>query len=408
MGLPAILEPFFAVMAAVSAVAFAVTLLLTLGARWRFDRQRRLLRTVYDRLGDVTTRTGADGRRHREIEATLADASRPLLWSLASDATAPLALVTPVAYVLTRREGSARLRQAAESGSRWRRPAALRTLILTEHPDAWTLVRTALDQAPVDVARDVVALLGPIDDPRAAVSLVHALQSGRVPQSRTASALDEFPRPIPHLIHGLLDDPNPDVRFWGCNLMRRYPETPGLRTQLETLSRDAAPHVRKASVDALARLDDRAAVPALSARLDDPVAYVRAHAVRALGAVSRGTAAGAIVRALADPDWWVRTAAKETLEQLGETAVPAVVTQLADPDGFARNGAAEVLQNLGVYLRLLRAEAEAPGDAERQRLLGLLAAAGGDAMWHAHLLQVPPALRVRARRLVRTPAAAKP
>ena len=60
---------------------------------------------------------------------------------------------------------------------------------------------------------------------------------------------------------------------------------------------------------------------------------------------------------LADREWWVRLAAKESLQQMGEEVWSVLVPYLDHEDAFARNGAAEVLQNIGVLDSLIVLEA---------------------------------------------------
>ena len=92
-------------------------------------------------------------------------------------------------------------------------------------------------------------------------------------------------------------------------------------------------------------------------RSTDPVSYVRAHAIRALGELGRLDQADRISSLLGDGDWWVRLAAREALEMMGSEVWPVLVRCLDHRDKFVRNGAAEVVQNLGVLDSLIVMEA---------------------------------------------------
>jgi len=120
--------------------------------------------------------------------------------------------------------------------------------------------------------------------------------------------------------------------------------------------------------------------PSLSILVDSSAA-VRLHAARSLGRRGTIVAAEQVASLLRDRDWWVRTAAKLALENLGVAAAPAVAPLLQANDEFARNGAAEVLQNLGVVRTLVdRVAALTKGSRDGQAAAAELApifAAGG-------------------------------
>ena len=114
----------------------------------------------------------------------------------------------------------------------------------------------------------------------------------------------------------------------------------------------------------------------MQAGLDDPAWFVRVHAARAVGRVVGAPAAPTIARLLADPQWWVRTAAKDALRVMGSAGMSALLSMLEHDDRFARQGAAEVLQDIGFvdFLEL---------DSPRSALLERIYAAGGDDMREA-------------------------
>ncbi len=198
----------------------------------------------------------------------------------------------------------------------------------------------------------------------------------------------------------LLSSADTATRFWGAMLIKRYPGTPDLISVLEAMTADTQPLVRKAALYAIAELGGARAAAAARRCLSDPVPFVRVYAARALGILRAPHSIGAIVPLLADLDWWVRSAVKQTLEQSGEAVADALVPYLSHPDAFARNGAAEVLQNTGAFERLLELEATGPSDAHRLSVIRTLVEAGGLRMWDGVLLRLPQASRERARDLL--------
>src|SRR5204862_5485071 len=106
------------------------------------------------------------------------------------------------------------------------------------------------------------------------------------------------------------------------------------------LGGDPEPMVRAAAVETLRAVGGAAVISTAFPLLDDPVPFVRAHAARALATNHRRELTAFVAALLADEEWWVRSAAKESLEAIGPSAVDHLVPYLEHPDRFARNGAA--------------------------------------------------------------------
>jgi HEAT repeat protein len=136
--------------------------------------------------------------------------------------------------------------------------------------------------------------------------------------------------------------------------------------------------------------------------LRDPAPFVRAHAARALGELDRPEMAAEIAELLGDTDWWVRTAAKQSLEAMGSEIWPVLMRCLEHRDKFVRNGAAEVFQNLGILdsLIMMEAASDDPSYAKID-LLKRIAAAGGVRMTDS-LLERAGSAAPRVRRLLDT------
>lgn len=316
---------------------------------------------------------------------------------LAADAGMPDWLSDPFAVHVVARRGAAHFLRAARSHRSerqlWKRIAALRILCAAGHPEAGRLLRTALLSGEPDLAGAAVALLVRQPNREAAKLLVHALRANLHPRSRVAARLDRFPLDVPDLILSLARDTDTQARYWGATLLARYGAAPETAEALEALTADADPSVRKAAIESLGVVGGPRAAAVAVRLLGDNVFFVRAHAARALGDLERVDLAHHVLPLLADPEWWVRTAAKDALQAMGPAVAPVVAGCLDHEDRFARNGAAEVLQNLGVVDTI--ADRARRGDAtETDRLLVEKAVAEGG---------ITP-IRGRVRRLL--PAAA--
>jgi HEAT repeat protein len=161
--------------------------------------------------------------------------------------------------------------------------------------------------------------------------------------------------------------------------------------------------VRKAVLETLGKIGDEEAAQVARRKLTDSVAYVRAHAARALGRLERAEYASDVAALLGDPDWWVRLAAKEALEAMGSEVWPVLYRCLEHQDRFVRNGAAEVFQNLGILdsLVLMEAASDQPGQ-DKITMLRRVAAAGGVRLADSLVERVGPVVGARVRQILDT------
>jgi HEAT repeat protein len=228
---------------------------------------------------------------------------------------------------------------------KWARIAALRTLVRTNDRRGSQFLHHALLSRDEDVVGAAVTLLGETGDDWAIRELVEALRRGVHPRSRIATQLDRLaPRPGPWLRY-LLDDDQPAVRFWGATLLGRCPGVATERLIARTNDPDA--NVRAAAVEAVSKRREEKGLAAVRERLGDEAWFVRVHACRAVGQLGGLGSAPLVVPALRDAQWWVRSAAKDALRDLGPSVAGVLIPYLEDDDEFARNGAAEVLQDIG-------------------------------------------------------------
>lgn len=235
-------------------------------------------------------------------------------------------------------------RHRTEAG-KWRRAAALKMLLASGHPRGRALVRRALSDPDPDIAGAVIKALGDLDTPWAGEQLVAALQGGRYQRSRIAAQLERRTPDLAPSLVPLLDDPEPVVRFWGATLLGRCP---GVALEpLIGLIRDPDANVRCAAIESLSIRRDVAALGVIRHRLYDEEWFVRVHACRAVGVLGTIEEAPLLAVSLANPWWWVRSAAKDALCNFGLSVAGVVIPYLENEDEFARNGAAEVLQNVG-------------------------------------------------------------
>jgi HEAT repeat protein len=359
--------------------------------------------------------------RIARIRSLLDRATRELIMQAAADDETPAHVVQVLTAYLTERWGADTLERDAASHttarSKWRRIAALRILFRGPAPRdgarstgaprdgrSLALLAAAVADADSDVGTVALSLLGNSDNPQAADILVDALKRrGGHPASRVAVHLDRSPLHLADRLRALLPDSDPVVRLWAATLLGRYPDVDGLERELAALADDEDARVRKAAVQALGLIGDTIAGVVALRLLDDPVPFVRATALRALGKLGREDLAEEIAARLGDRDWWVRFAAKECLESLGPEIWPVLLRLLDDPDRFVRNGAAEVFQNLGVLDSLIVMEAATDDPAAAKiDLLRRIALAGGLRLTDSLIERAGSSLGPRVRQLLVT------
>ena len=161
--------------------------------------------------------------------------------------------------------------------------------------------------------------------------------------------------------------------------------------------------MRKAAIQSLGKVGDSVATTMAMRLLRDPAPFVRAHAARALGELDRSRPPRRSPSCSRDSDWWVRAAAKQSLETMGSEVWPVLMRCLDHSDEFVRNGAAEVFQNLGILdsLIMLEAATDDPSHAKID-LLRRIAAAGGMRLTDSLIERAGPAAAPRVRQLLAT------
>ncbi|MET0285641.1 MAG: HEAT repeat domain-containing protein [Polyangiales bacterium] len=165
----------------------------------------------------------------------------------------------------------------------------------------------------------------------------------------------------------------PEVRRAGLRILG-YFGYPAAFEAFAAALREPDQRLRDAAAAGLAMLDEPRARPLLREVAREPDAKLRAAAVRALGQAELDDDTTALLqRALADQDAWVRYYACQALGRLRvDAALPALSALLQDPAGQVRVAAVEALSHLpGATDTLRTCAASADPDMRRAALLGL-------------------------------------
>ena len=213
---------------------------------------------------------------------------------------------------------------------------------------AQELLLDNLESEDQDLRRRSIDLLGEFNVSAAVEPLVRALQDTD-PQIRSSAAEAlrrlEDPGTFQPFIP-LLSDPDPEQRLLAAEALLKL-EDEAVNGPLIALLQDEDVRVRRKALPVLERLDSTLALRLLVPLLEDSNAAVRSDAVQQLGSLHQEE--GVLERLLAaadDPHRSVRYSAINALGKGGwPKALDRVIKALSDPDPWVRSGSVRVLGN---------------------------------------------------------------
>jgi hypothetical protein len=261
----------------------------------------------------------------------------------------PVRVEVRLAEKLRDRLGAERMRRraGADRGSIWRQVAALQVLAACRDPFIYARLDAALRSGRPRVATAALGLLTRLNDRAAADVLLRALRAGTYTRSRVAAAFERLTVERAPMLATLLNAPDPGLRAWGVRLTANLFERQ-LSPLVRRLAGDSDAVVRRTAVEALGRIGDPGDGALLLPRLLDASPIVRAHAARALVSYPDEETLARVADCLADRDWIVRLAARDTLGAHPEQARGAMLKALWTDDRFAAENAAGLLVHSGV------------------------------------------------------------
>ena len=270
------------IIVALAFVAAALVLLVLLGIRRtalarrerRYAEAERRVRPLAIAL--VEGQDGEQPALDSTEQAVLADVLRRYSRKLTGEADARVA-----AYF---RDKPAAGTAMSELSARrmWRRAAAAYRLGDMADPKVAPALLTALDDPKRPVRAAAARSLGCLGIVDAALPLVEALVSGRVPASVAGEALVELgPGAVPEL-RRIAEHPEPQIRAVAITLMGLVGDSHDAPLAVRALE-DPSADVRRAAAEALGRIGGAAAEPPLRVALCDRIHFVRSAAAAALG-----------------------------------------------------------------------------------------------------------------------------
>jgi hypothetical protein len=245
--------------------------------------------------------------------------------------------------------------RASVPGQSRTRLQALTILVRAGFPDSLALIRSAIAENDPALTTAVLRLAGERQTEEADALLLEVLITGAHPRARTATELEPRAARLRERLITLVSDDDPALRYWAITLLAAEMADPPVALAVASRAGDDDANVRASVAEALGCVDARVARPLLRRLLTDDAFFVRSHAARAVAKAGDGVLAGKLLPLLADQNWWVRAAAKESLLQLGSEGLKVAQTALRHRDRFARDGALEIILGSGQLQELIAA-----------------------------------------------------
>jgi HEAT repeat protein len=270
-------------------------------------------------------------------------------------------------------EEEARVERAALEGpSKWQRIQAVIILGYIQTASAVDILKVCLREEDEDVCYFAMLALGRIGTPDAAGVLLDFIGRGIFSGQKVVSILAGFPSTIVPVVVNALRDYNPVVRFWAVKLLNRFGPRAYL-SAVESMAADRSSDVRAAVCQYLGEHGTTQSSRVLIERLNDPVWFVRMHAVRATGRVMGMNAVPRVVSLFQDEAMPVRESVKSVIVPHMENAFPYLERFVYGEDETARRDAIDVLVESGYVTRLM-SQVLSDDPAARRRATELLRA----------------------------------
>jgi HEAT repeat protein len=342
-------------------------------------------RYLHDRFDDLAQ---ADASGYLDGRLDLVDLGSRRLTRIALGPSSPAAAAA--AGVLAGRSWSRLTARAAGTGSRDSRLRAFTILVRSGFPDALRLIRAAVAQGDPALTTSLLRIAGELQTELTDSLLLDVLVDGVHPRARTATELEPRAERLHERLTELASDDDPGLRYWAITLLKSQMRNATVALAAASRAGDDDPNVRAAVAEALGGVSARtAARPILRRLLQDETFYVRSHAARSVARVNDAALAAKLLPLLADRNWWVRAAAKDSLLQLGDKGLDTARKALSHKDAFARDGALEIILGSGRLDELVAAAAD--GDVRAAETVAIVRARTDES--HPLALHVVPAIQ---------------
>jgi len=239
---------------------------------------------------------------------------------------------------------------AKKGRNKWSRIEAILALGLSGASSAIAVFEKGLFEKDADISYFCMLSLGQIQTELSLKILLSFLKKNKLSRQKVASILESFPPSAADIIVKLVDDPDPEVRFWATKILSRFKPVKYMG-KIKALSWDKSAQVRAAACECFGNIGGKEAEEILIPCLKDESWLVRVQAAQGLAKAIGGRSAKYIAELLSDNSLNVVEAAKEILIQNIDASLPYLKKILDGQDELARKMAVEVLTTAGVALK---------------------------------------------------------
>jgi HEAT repeat protein len=258
-----------------------------------------------------------------------------------------------------------------------RQRTALVTLGRTRSPEAVPALAEALIAPAAETRIAAVRGLGRTGLANAALPLLDLLvaQQLRVPDHAVKNALLNCCRGSPGVLVSYLPQSKGPTRELLARVLAEL-ATSEFGDELLVLATDRLPEVRASAARALGNAKPAFALPLLSGLAQDSEWFVRLRAVVALGSIEHPGRIRVLLRALCDPNRYVRQRAAWVLAQLQPNFEKILEQVVATRDRYALEAFVSELERSGTFEKVVRAFEERSGFESAAAILGEALAVG--------------------------------
>lgn len=176
--------------------------------------------------------------------------------------------------------------------------------------------------------------------------LLAFLKKDTLRRQKVASVLESFPPSAAEQIIKLVDEPDPELRFWAIKILSRFKPVKHVE-KIKILCRNVDPNVRAVACECLGNIDGKGVQGSLIQHLKDESWIVRVQAARALSEAIGPGCVQYVVGLLSDNSLNVIEAVGDILLKHIDAALPYLEKLLTGDDDLAKKKATEIMVTSG-------------------------------------------------------------
>lgn len=246
-------------------------------------------------------------------------------------------------------------RIAKKSLNKWHRIEAILALGYAQAVSALNIFEKGIFSKDLDISYASMLALGQIKTDLSARILLSFLRKNTDRAQRLASILDTFPASAADEIIKLINDKEPQVRFWALKIVCHF-RPHNYKDKIISLAADEVASVRGIACQCIGEIGGKDAERVLLNALKDSSWLVRMYAVKALSVAMGDGCCKHIVALLGDNSLSVIDAVKETMIKYINSSAVYLEKILSGDDQSAKKAAVEILATSGYIKNIVKCE----------------------------------------------------